>query len=158
MRFQLLPQALLLVTVSILSIAGPLAKRDPGNSYEIIYLTDCDSPNNLTSQISYYLDWKDSFNGQHPIGWAQTPGRATWENKTNQFALRDVKGDFQTASINPYSEDNPYRAFSGVMNTSYGVYLPCFKDDGHLLYQNDPPVPGVEGSKCYSNYFCIDVR
>ena len=158
MRSQLLPHVLLLTTISLLGSAGPLSKRDPGNGYEIIYLTDCESPNNKTSQIAYYLDWKESFNGEHPIGWSQAPEPVQWENKTNSFALRADKGDYQTVSINPYSESNPFRAFSGVMNTSFGVYLPCFKDDGHQVYQNDPPSPGVAGSKCYSKFFCVDVR
>ncbi|KAL9104925.1 MAG: hypothetical protein Q9163_000170 [Psora crenata] len=138
------------ISTLLLTSSGRIEKRDPGNSNEVLYLNDCEAPNNLTSQITYYFDWKDSLNQERAIGKAPLPGRVKWENDTFTAALRPEIIDYQTVAINPYSETLTYRAFAGVMNTTSGLYLPCFKDNGHLQYTDDG------GAKCYSQYFCID--
>lgn len=142
----------LLPTLLLPTLSSPLRKRDPGDPHELLYLCDCEKPDgsNKTSQLAYYLDWTVA-PGTPAIGKAPLPSRVAWENSTQQMSLRPDIIDRQTVAINPYADALPPRAFAGVMNTTSGLYLPCFRDADQYVYTD------VGGARCISHYFCIDV-
>ncbi|KAL6715528.1 hypothetical protein ACLMJK_006489 [Lecanora helva] len=144
---------LLLLPLTLLTpstLSSPLAKRGPGNTQEVVYLSDCDYPSNNTvrSEMNYYFNYTSSgVQPTPPIGTAYLPTLVTWPNSTQFSVFRPL--DEQTVQINAGADKLRQGLFAGVANDTAGVYLACFRDGGQVLFET-----GVK--RCRSQYYCID--
>ena len=123
---------------------------------EVVYLTNCNGTNTVSSEVDWYSSVQASKSLQPPNAIAKTAAGSytTWENLNgvvaqvpdgNVFTSSIVAVDGRTTNIG-----GPTYPLRGSGANRYHTYA-CYRDTGRLLYQS--PQAGA----CYSIYYCLPV-
>jgi hypothetical protein len=156
----LAPFSLLLATTTLLHYTTAFPSF---TSSTVAYFTNCETSDTLVfySEVSIYSDVAQSFNGENPEAYDDTPlgGTTTWEGTSNVWSYPGddaAQPDSFFEFINANAQDRAVPAFTQV---GCAVYTPaadggaiafqfsCYKDNPRVLYT-------TSDHECTTVYYC----
>jgi|SRR4051812_13505808 len=108
---------------------------------EVVYLSNCESPNGQSSEMNYYRHTESSQHGEYPEATAFLEHQS-WEGHSITGVFPD--GNKFTPRI--HDHDGPYYQVKGDGFNDYHKFA-CHKDTFRELYRD-------RNKTCYSVYYC----